>query len=1225
MAPLSVEAANKLVSSPAFFYVTPVPAAAKFSPGVFLSLAGDSSVRLAEEAFVVGPRGGLRVHLRQGLTTEERSGLVAEWGATRFGLDGNHVHKFSAMASEFGTLAWRDVAAAAADCSSTVAPQIAESSPTGPLRMGFNRIGSNEELHTKCAAAALAYLASYPDVAAISLAPTFKPLATSSERAEWVGGGGAVAALQADSYWNIGIDGSSEFIQVTDTGFDDASCLLRTYAPTPVPVLQPSPAPTKQPLFPPSQRPSRIPTYVPSLEPTEQPTVTVERRRDLLSAEIYLTGSFNPDWQVERSFASSPITDLNKRKVVQYVSVAAGSEYAQDAYMGHGTHVASVVAGSIDVADSSVVTGFSYNFTEPLSFSGLAPGSRLMVFDFGDDEQNLAVPDNLNTEVFTPAYDAGARIITNSWGSTPESTFYDFGVTTMDEFIYENDDVLVLVAAGDRGNGGGSSTINSPAVSKNCIAVGAAETAEEPDTVAFFSSRGPTNDYRIKPDVVGPGNPIWAAKASGEAGMATCAVTEMSGTSTATPAVAGAAALLRHFLVSGKHEDYSPAGFAASSYISSNPSSALLKSLLIGSTRALSAGYDSHGNTVLLNSFYGVPGAVADPTAYLLGTPGVDFHQGFGHVQLAKAFSLDSSFETFLYEPMLSNYSSWERTFVVTSTVSDVTLTLAWNDPPGTLGCGMGSDSCLIHDLDLEVYWGGTRRYANFGAATSGTHRDEEDVTNNVEKVTFSASELSVGDAVVVFVKTNGLSYADSQKFAFAAIGPLRVACDGCMPTLVPSPSPTVEPTSVDGFTASGTFDLTASTEPTLFDKSRLLSSVGAAIGVDDSEFKNFEVSSVQTSRRVRRGLLATYTWSASFTVSTTLSNVGAVDPQVFKNSMTANLVAASFSQLVLSAVGAVVDTATILTSVATRNPSPSPTLVPSSSPTALATFPPTKAPGVFPPTPAPSVTPAPTALPTQQPTLYRCEGADHWKCWGTVSAASAFIIIFVLVCYLAGYCRERGTEPKRSTWKSYLKKQAGESSDEESDEEAHKGSLEEEEAKDESRGRHFFEDVAAMNAGGSGADSQVGRDGSSAQVPRKSDDSVGHDGGLEMAPRSARSSSHESHEYAGELAQAKVTAAPIKSPRKKKSAPPTTTPMAPDKAPPKVAPEHRLIGGPKAASKTLAPAESNEASLGGMLAFAIPDALPQLDMGWLAPSAEPKPKNKFKPKPAEKVSGTTI
>jgi subtilisin family serine protease len=260
----------------------------------------------------------------------------------------------------------------------------------------------------------------------------------------------------------------------------------------------------------------------------------------------------------------------------------------------------------------------------------------------------------------------------------------------MDTLIYKYDDALVLFAAGN--NGGfddtddttGDHSILDPGTSKNVLTVGAAETKITPSTVASFSSRGPTTGNRIKPEVCGPGNPIYSACSSGSPGFATCAVSQKSGTSMATPAVAGVAALVRQFLVDGMHEIYSSVGFEASDYNSSHPSSALLKAMLIGSTMPLVSGYDSAGNTVTLADFYDGTSPVSDAAPYALGTTGVDYHQGFGHVLLSNVLSLDGGFDTFLYESSLDAYGSYSLDFQVLATTSEIDITLVWTDPPGS-------------------------------------------------------------------------------------------------------------------------------------------------------------------------------------------------------------------------------------------------------------------------------------------------------------------------------------------------------------------------------------------------------------------------------------------------------------------------------------------------------------------------------------------------------------
>jgi hypothetical protein len=84
----------------------------------------------------------------------------------------------------------------------------------------------------------------------------------------------------------------------------------------------------------------------------------------------------------------------------------------------------------------------------------------------------------------------------------------------------------------------------------------------------------------------------------------------------------------------------------------------------------------------------------------------LDYHQGFGHVTLANVLPFDQAFDLFLFEATLTEYGTWTQQFVVrASPAADVpfSATLVWTDPPGAENCGYFGDSCLVHDLDLEV------------------------------------------------------------------------------------------------------------------------------------------------------------------------------------------------------------------------------------------------------------------------------------------------------------------------------------------------------------------------------------------------------------------------------------------------------------------------------------------------------------------------------------------
>jgi serine protease AprX len=101
--------------------------------------------------------------------------------------------------------------------------------------------------------------------------------------------------------------------------------------------------------------------------------------------------------------------------------------------------------------------------------------------------------------------------------------------------------VVVCAAAGNQGPG--AFTVGSPGCARQVITIGA---STDNDTMANFSSRGPTSDNRVKPDIVFPGVGIISCRAKGTnmGNVIGDHYTEASGTSMATPHAVGTAALL---------------------------------------------------------------------------------------------------------------------------------------------------------------------------------------------------------------------------------------------------------------------------------------------------------------------------------------------------------------------------------------------------------------------------------------------------------------------------------------------------------------------------------------------------------------------------------------------------------------------------------------------------------------------------------------------------------
>lgn len=196
-------------------------------------------------------------------------------------------------------------------------------------------------------------------------------------------------------------------------------------------------------------------------------------------------------------------------------SVADGS--------GHGTHVASIAAGSGQASGGDN--------------RGMAPDADLLVGKVLDDQGVSTM--SVVIEGMEWAAEQGAEVVNLSLGFPNASDGTDPASVAVNE-LTEQYGALFVVASG---NDGGDASIGSPAAASSALTVGA---VDDTDTVTGFSNRGPRLDGAIKPDIAAPGDAIVAARADGTSSGEV--VDEhhvaLTGTSMATPHVAGAAAAL---------------------------------------------------------------------------------------------------------------------------------------------------------------------------------------------------------------------------------------------------------------------------------------------------------------------------------------------------------------------------------------------------------------------------------------------------------------------------------------------------------------------------------------------------------------------------------------------------------------------------------------------------------------------------------------------------------
>ncbi len=412
--------------------------------------------------------------------------------------------------------------------------------------------------------------------------------------------------------------------------------------------------------------------------------------------------------------------------------VNASDDGPTDTQSGHGTHVTGSVAGN-GSASGWVYKGLAYNSS--IVFQAVEQYITSTGCGIPNGYGLWGIPNDVRT-LLQDAYAWGARVHNDSWGGGTAGA-YDQQASYFDDFIFNHQDFAVVVAAGNSGVDGNADgyvdngQVNSPATAKNVITVGASENERasgsggytsynwgvgswlsrfpQPPTrddrissnrnhMAAFSSRGPTADTRIRPDVVAPGTDIISTRSSLASGTGWGTVDSYymfdGGTSMASPLTAGAAAVVREFLIAQ--------GIA-------NPSAALIKAVLI--------------NTAVDISGYG-------NASYEAGAPIPNNSEGWGRVDVGAA---TTSGRIFLNDnPALTTGASFDQQYDI-GAGGPLKVSLVWSDAPASPGAGIK----LVNDLNLRVTApNGTTVYrGNVFSGGWSTTGGSFDARNNVENV----------------------------------------------------------------------------------------------------------------------------------------------------------------------------------------------------------------------------------------------------------------------------------------------------------------------------------------------------------------------------------------------------------------------------------------------------------------------------------------------------------
>lgn len=345
----------------------------------------------------------------------------------------------------------------------------------------------------------------------------------------------------------------------------------------------------------------------------------------------------------------------------------------------HSTHVAGTIGGNaasgqtgaLGMAPSVFIRSYDWDYDSTEMRSGYAAGVRLSNHSYGEIIGNFW---NSNKNAW------------DFWANTYRFGMYATSSAEFDQVVYDTGLVVFKAAGNDRGEGDGPYDCIEPrGVAKNVISIGA--TSDE-DDMSTFSSWGPADDGRVKPDLCANGTGLYSTMPGGD-------YASLSGTSMASPSACGAGALLVQLY---------------QQEMSAEPKAATLKALMI------------HG--------------AAD-----LGRTGPDYIYGWGLIDAKSSADLligrmwrEGTVTTGMYVPY---------TVVMPSGANNLKVTLVWTDPAASPSAA----KALVNDLDLILrspsgipYYPWKLDKANPSAnATTGAN-----TVDNVEQVAINNPEAGV-------------------------------------------------------------------------------------------------------------------------------------------------------------------------------------------------------------------------------------------------------------------------------------------------------------------------------------------------------------------------------------------------------------------------------------------------------------------------------------------------
>ncbi|MDO9537857.1 MAG: S8 family serine peptidase, partial [Thermoplasmata archaeon] len=413
---------------------------------------------------------------------------------------------------------------------------------------------------------------------------------------------------------------------------------------------------------------------------------------------------------------------LDHRKVVGYHQLGDNKVDYDD----HGSHVTGIAVGNGDYVGSTNVNKYGMAYEAKVSFCDIGKSDD----GSGTNDATLGgIPQDLKTMYALQKAD-GASLSSNSWGvpctyvdsaSVTQRTLmegkYTEDALNSDQYMWQNKEFQIFFSNGnDRtavlaGGPAYNTTTTPPATAKNVISVGSHSAGAAWQTGATYSSVGPTNDGRLKPDISSTGIEDSADANTNRDGTATTLYKSMQGTSMASPCALGDGALVAQYYRDGWYPVTASSPQATNSFV---PSNALIKATLINGARDTGTSlakpadhpaypYSLNGHTMVYPNGDAGWGAIdTGDSLYFSG-------------ETRKVWSDDNK------AGLITNQLREYKVSIAAGTALEITL--VWADFPGTVANG----GRLMNDLDLTVIGPtGTVYYGNNYGATSR----ESDSTN---------------------------------------------------------------------------------------------------------------------------------------------------------------------------------------------------------------------------------------------------------------------------------------------------------------------------------------------------------------------------------------------------------------------------------------------------------------------------------------------------------------